>query len=229
MKIKLVYYFLFFVFLVSSKIVLAQGSSGQNQVYMNGQLVKETDHSGIEGSPFFNDDWATGLVTLADGRTFKDMSLKYNVYTDEVYFKDQGGETRAFSNPVSEFKIISTENGNSGSKDFKSGYTIIPGYTAKSFFQVLSEGTVQLLKKYRRVVSETTGIDLGTVTKKFTDKESYYMIISGTATLVKKDKKAILTLLNNKQTELEAYIKAHKLDLKNDDDLANLVNYYNSI
>jgi len=229
MKIKLVYYFLFFVFLVNSKIVLAQSNPGQNLVYMNGQLVKETDHSGIEGSPFFNDDWSTGLIMLADGRTFKDMILKYNIYTDEVYFKDQNGETKSFSNPVSEFKLLSTGNGSSNSKDFKSGYANIPGYTAKSFFEVLSEGAVQLLKKYRRVVSETTGIDLGTVTKNFTDKESYYMIISGTATLVKKDKKSILALLNNKQIELETYIKAHKLDLKNDDDLAKLINYYNSI
>lgn len=229
MKFKLVHYFLFFAFLINSKIALAQGTPTQNHVYMDGQPVKETDHSEIEGSPFFNDDWSTGLVMLSDDRTFKDMSLKYNVYREELYFKDSNGEIKMFSSPVSEFKIMSMEDGNSHSKKFKSGYTNIPGYTAKSFFEVLSEGTVQILKKHRRLVTETTGIDLGTITRRFIDKESYYLIISDTVTLVKKDKKSILALLNNKQTELETYIKAYKLDLKNDDDLAKLINYYNSI
>ncbi len=226
MKIKLIYCLLFFAFVLNSKAVFAQGSPGQNQVYMNGVSVKETDHSGIEGSPFFNDDWETGIVMLADGRTFKDMSLKYNIYKDELYFKDPNGETKSFSTPVKEFKI---EGGNSNSKDFKNGFTNISGYTAQSFFQVLSEGSVQLLKKHRCLVTETTGIDLGTVTKKFTVKESYYIIISGVATLIKKDKKSILALLSNKQGELETYIKTNKLDLKNDDALAKLINYYNSI
>jgi hypothetical protein len=67
------------------------------------------------------------------------------------------------------------------------------------------------------------------ISKAFKDNISYYLVIGNKAFPVKKEKRSILSALGNKQTELEAFIKANNLNLKNDDDLARLINYYNSI
>src|ERR1700749_3055127 len=204
MKIKLCLFCFFLIVLINNDDAIAQNQG--NITYGDGTLVKETEVV-IDGSPYFNNEWETGLVKLADGRTFKDMMLKYNVYKDVLYFQDGNGDTKIFSSPVSEFKITDVVDNIPHELDFKNGYKDIPGYNDQSFFEVLSEGTVQLLKKDHRFVIESTGIDLGTTSKKFNDKESYYLIISGKVSVIKKDKKTILALLSNKQTELESYIK----------------------
>jgi len=220
-------------FLVSNIRVMAQTipstTSQLNLQYDDGRLATEVNHAEIEGSPYLSDEWINGLVKFGDGRTYKDIPLKYNQANDVLYFQNDKKETLTFVKQVADFIITYSSDNEDHVKHFKSGFADISGYTTQNFFEVLVEGTAQLLKKNHKHIVSESGMALGTTTQKYADSESYYLVIADKAYTLKRDKKAILAILANKQAELEQFIKTNKLNLKEDRDLAKLIAYYNSI
>jgi len=179
----------------------------------------------VDGSPLLTDGWAKGVVKLSDGSTYKDVLLSYNEMTDELLFKDKKGDTLKFIDPVKEFKLTL---GDGREKIFLNGFKNIPNTTETSFFEVLADGTASLIKRYLKSITELKEYNLPAI-KRLEENTKYYLIVADKAIPVKKDKKAILTALGNKQPELEAYIKTNNLNFKNDDDLGGLITFYNSL
>jgi len=191
-------------------------------------LTAKTGYTDIQGTPFLTEGWVTGAVKLADGRTYKDMSLRYNEMDDKLFFRDKKGDTLEFVDPVKEFKLENPMGANLIARTFKSGFKNIPNTTESSFFEVLADGTASLIKRYTKSITELKEYNSPTI-KRFEESTKYYLIVAEKAVPLKRDQKFILTTLGNKQPEMEAYIKDNKLNLKHDDDLAKLITYYNSI
>jgi len=223
MKIKFIHYLLAVLL-----FVIVQQADAQFVQDINGHPYQTKSYDDIQGTPYLSDQWGTGMVKMADGRTYKDVPLKYNQLEDELYFKDNKDQTLVFADPVNEFKINYVANNRPYEKVFKRGFKNIPNSSQSTFFEVLSDGTAELLKKTTKTLEETREYN-APVTKRFDDNEKYYLIVSGNVTPFKKDKKFILASLSNKQTEIESYMKSNNIDLKKDADLSKLMNYYNSL
>jgi hypothetical protein len=209
-------------------IVSLQFANAQFVQDINGRPYRTKNYDDIQGTPFLNEEWAPGTVKLADGRTYKDVPLQYNEAEDVLYFQDKNNQTMIFVDQVKGFKIAYTANDKTYEKEFKNGFKNISGASESTFFEVLSDGTAQLLKRTSKAIAESREYN-GPVTKRFDETVRYYAIVSGNITPLKKDKRSVLAILNNKQSALEKYIKERNLNLKNDDDLSKLFVYYNSI
>ncbi len=206
---------------ICTLLLSAQTTFGQYLQDLNGKPVMEINHVDVEGSPYLFDDWKKGVVKLKNGKTYKDVDLKLNVLSDEVLFKDAKGNTLVFVDEVSEFKI--------GDVLMRAGYQASEGRTEKSFYQVLSDGGTTLLKRQSKSIVEEKPFNSATVQKKILSTESYYLARNNQLVKVKKDKKAILEALGEKSVELEKYIASNKLNLKEERDMSQLLNYYNSL
>lgn len=191
-----------------------------------GQPLTTKSYTNLEGSPFLVNDWLNGMVKLGNGNTFKDVPLKYNELEDVLCFKSSKGEELMFAVPVQEFTLPVLKNGNLQQRHFRNGYT---GGNPKAFYEVLSDGGVQLLKRSSKVIQEDKEYNSATVNQKIIESIKYYLLVADKMISLKKDKKFILNALGNKQEQLEAYITSNNLNLKDDNDLAKLINYYNSI
>ncbi|MDP9046924.1 MAG: hypothetical protein M3N14_02230 [Bacteroidota bacterium] len=186
-------------------------------------------YTDVQGSPFLSDKWAKGMVKMADGRTFKEVRLKYDQVKDELYFQDKKNDTLIFVDPVKEFKIEYDYGDDLHEKLFRNGYKNIPNSTEGSFFEVLSDGTAQLLKRTTKSILESKEYNSTTTVKRFDTNAKYYIVISGTVLPIKKDKKSILTVLSNRRDQLENYMRTNNINLKSDEDLVKLMAYYNSL
>jgi hypothetical protein len=203
------------------------------------QLINERDYKvitpirymNVEGTPYLSEDWMPGDVKLANGVTSQEkMMLKYNLVDDMVLFKDKdSGEQMAFVIPVQEFTINLTDDDKLFVRRFRSGYKDIDGATPTSFFEVLSDGKVQLLKKDVKKPFENQEIGSASKTTSFIEKVKYYLVNNGKVIPVKNDKKTLLAALGDKQAQLEEYIKTNKLTVKTDAQLGKLVDYYNTL
>jgi hypothetical protein len=197
---------------------------------INGRpLTTKAGYTDVQGTPFLNDQWSKGIVKMTDGKVYKDMLLKYHEVDDVLYFQGKNEETLTFVDPVSEFTISNISDDKQSELHFRKGFKNIPNSTEESFFEVLNDGTIQLIKKPTKSVSESKEYNSLTVVKRFDENVKYYLIISGKAVLVKRDKKSILSAIGNKQPEMENYIKTNSLNMKNDDDMGKLVRFYNSL
>lgn len=194
---------------------------------VNGVPITTSKYEDVTGSPFLIDSWSPGTVKFTSGVSYKDkLFLKYNVKDDELYFRGKNEEPLLFVDSVAEFVIGDPSGAN---RHFRNGYKSIDGYSNKSFFEVLADGSVQLLKKTKKTILESKAYNSPTTERNFVEVNQYYLLKSGKSIPVKKDKKSVLAVLNDKEPALEKYIEDNNLKVKNDSDLSKLVIYYNSL
>lgn len=189
---------------------------------INGQPFFETTYTHVEGSPYLSNAWISGVVKMANGVTYSDLKLKYDMVEGIPLFMNSDGSPLKFVDKVAEFKL-------EPSMVFRSGYQEVDNNTQQTFYQVLYDGEVSLIKEQGKLISESRAYNSASVNKKFLNFESYYLVRDNQPVQVKKNKNAILLALKTKKAELEGFIDKNKLDLKQEPDLVMLVEYYNSI
>jgi hypothetical protein len=190
--------------------------AAQGGVYLqnvDGRPVFEKKYVDVQGSPYLQEDWAQGAVDLKNGKSFKEVALKYDLVADEVLFKNEKGEAYAFAQPVKAFSLI--RPGDKSQRIFRNGYAPVKGGTESSYYEVLADGKVQLLQRKVKKIRE--------------DKAYGSIAKDGVPVNIKKSEKAVLEAIGGDSTALEAYIRSNKLNLKNDGDLVKLLTYYNGL
>ena len=63
----------------------------------------------VLGFPFLYYSWNNGLVTTADGRTFSNYRLKYNIFNQTIFFSN-GKDSLEASDPIKEFYLLIPED-----------------------------------------------------------------------------------------------------------------------
>lgn len=214
----------FSVFLFIALSCLFHRASGQFLSDLNGKPVFETRYTHVEGSPYLHSDWLKGRVKLANGSTYSDIELKYDQVADELLFRDKNGNVLTFVDAVAEFMLPG-----SPPPLFRSGFHALDNHTERSFYQILYDGGIKLLKKSVKKISEVKQYNSASSTTKFDLIETYYIGRENQPVKFRKDKKSLFKVLGNKTDMLENYVKAENLNLKEEADLVKLIHYYNSI
>lgn len=215
---------------LSAAPVFAQAGLTYYTAYdSKGQVMGKSEYVDVQGTPYLSSEWLTGTFSLANGKSYSDLNIRYDLVKDKMYVKGGEDDLIALAEQVKEFTIDFPVSGAVLKRHFKMGYTNIPNTTNSYYFEVLAEGKTQLLKRTSKIVQVSKEYNSATSTKSFEEITKYYLYADGKGSAVKKDKKAILLALGNKQAELESYIKDSKLNLKTDEGFAQLITFYNTL
>jgi hypothetical protein len=182
-----------------------------------------------DGSPFLVDKWQPGMVKLANGQTYENVALKYNLKEDVLYFKGNTGDMMTFVQPVTEFSIAVADSGMLVTKHYRNGYKNIGKTTSDSYFEILTDGKVQLLKRTTKVEMKKRDFNVIDKTIIYYEEAKYYLVKNDKPVAIKNDKKSVLANLTDKQQQINDFINANNPDFESDFDLARLINYYNSL
>lgn len=183
-------------------------------------------YTDIKGSPYLAEDFLPAVVKMKDGKTFKDIPLKYDQVTGELIFKDPTGKLVTFADPVAEFRFT---GGKLANQAYRAGFSSTEQGNVNTFYQVLYDGGTIVLKDARKNLIEHRAYNSSTPVKSIVETPAYYLVMGNTLEKIRKDKKSVLLVLKDKATELDKYITENKLNLKEDADLARLLQYYDSI
>jgi hypothetical protein len=187
-----------------------------------GRPIQAKQYVDVQGSPFLSDDWSVGAVKLTSNKEYDGMKLMYDQVDDRLIFKNHAGQAQLFAEPVREFTL--------SGRVFRKGFKPVDGASPMAFYEVLADGKTQLLKRTTKKIFEEVPYGSSTKVKKIQSNETYYLSKSEHTLLkIRKDKKALLSELSDKKPDLEKYIKTNRLDLKQDEDMAKLVAYYNTL
>lgn len=209
--------------------ILCRSSQAQFIQDDQGRPFLSVTYTDVKGHPFFVNQWTEGLVKQNNGKTYSGILLKYDILTDEVFFKDPKSEqTLAFVQPVSEFKLKELGK-NKVDLLFRNGYPAFDTFTAKTYYLVLYDGGTQLLKKVAKKINEEKPFNSASIIKSFEELSFYFISSNNKLIKIRKDKKSILTALANHNEALENYIEEKSLNVKNEDDLVQLITYYNTL
>lgn len=178
----------------------------------------------VLGSPYLNEEFKMGTVTIKNEESYKSY-LRYNAYNDEIEMKD-GATTTA----VMKRDYITVRLG----ADVFSIHTYAYEEGVKDgYFNALNEGKAQLLRRrkvYLKAAQAATSSYSQDKPPKFEMEESFYISINGeTAQPVRLNKKGVLSLFSDYQTDLSSYVKENKMKLKSTEEVVKLLEYYNTL
>lgn len=232
MKTKLIILFTV-IGVLSFQSVFAQWESVMETMYFSdGKLqtaTKNTHYAGMEGSPYFYDSWQPGEATLVDGKTYKGLLLKYNEFNGTVLFKyNLTDSAMIFQYRPVEFRFEYINNDPQNSIHFLSGFAPVDNANTKTFYQILTDGKVKLLKRETKEITQHQDYSNAT-SKTVTTNPHYYLLKNDKLVLIKTNKKSILDALPDEADKIKQLITDGGIDLKNDADLIKVVEYYNQL
>lgn len=195
--------------------------------FRNGEneIIRKGIYTDIEGSPLLYEAWLPGKVTTVSGKVYENLKLNYNIYEEMLTFVyDSADKPLKFEEQVKTFTIYTP-----AALTFANSFPAIDRQTTASFYHVLSSnGKTALLKRYQKILNVIKNYN-SSETKKFQDAVAYYIYKDGKMLQLSKNKDSILNTLANKKEQLQSFVKQSNLNLKKDEDLAKLFDYYLSI
>jgi hypothetical protein len=150
---------------------------------------------------------------------------------DFLYKNNRDSAALSFVDPVKGFSFTNAviEESDIVLPVFSIGYPPVDNQTQTSFYQVIADGTVKLLKHYKKTIRVDKAFNSATSTKTFVLADVYYVFINNQITRIKPGQKSILAILGDKADQLQNYMKNNSVNYKSDAALAKLFSYYNSL
>jgi hypothetical protein len=211
--------------------LFAQEDLPPNYSYYNdllyGIVYKPTNYNSI-GHPFYLNDKIYSANLYFDGNTYKNVSLKYDLYTQKiVLYQDYNSSQYRFIelniNLIDSFELI--DESSKVHYFFKnSNYT--DKITEIKFLELIYKNEITYI-----VGRNKSFIELAQELKnKFYLKEYHYLIFNGQLEIIN-SKADILNLFLNRKKELKKFIRKNKIKMRSLEtpDLLKIVIYYESL
>jgi hypothetical protein len=202
--------------------ITGQDTLKERQILYNGILWRNKYHRIKEDQFLFSDFFLPCTISI-NGHTFKDVRIKYDIYSDEIIIPINREEIVQLNKEMVDSFTISFEN-----KVYK--FTNIQQDTLKGFngyVNVLYKGKSALYVKYKKEISPSVtdkndGEFYQTHKIYFVKDKSVYLITS---------KNVLFKVINNDKVQIRNFINKNKLRVskKIPESFVPVIMYYDSI
>jgi len=187
-------------------------------------------YEGVEGHPYFIEKFMYASISLSTGKMYNGVKARIDLYKQEIHFRlPSDSERIALPGLITEIIFYDTVESGTYSYTFQAGYPEIDNLKRDNYYQVLSDGELQLLKFTTKEITEEKNVQSGEISKKFITREEYYTFCNGEIKKFKKDKDGLLEMMRDQKEKIQDYFKDKKINFRNISELINLFDYYNSI
>ena len=173
--------------------------------------------------------WHEGKVVLAEGDTLKGM-LKYDMQQDLVQYTVNDRNVEVYTARKVLFFEIFDHTVNRYRRFFTLPYSSTTGYKAPIFFELLEEGKMTLLsRELLEYKTYSSPYYLGSYSRMVLSHKYFFLKENGSIEEFIGNKNDLLDLMGKKSGEVEKYMKANHLKHDEKQDLARIVDFYNSL
>jgi hypothetical protein len=187
-------------------------------------------YEGVRGTPFVFEAYMPGEVFFKEKSRVAIKELNYNCFENEIVYMDPATKVIRLVNRY-QVDLFTITNGGEV-------LTFVPIQLEEDsetvFAQVLYNKGSMVYKVYGKEWLKANyegGYSADRKYDAFVDKYDLYFLKQGDQTLykVKRSKKQIIAAFPGREKDISAFIKSSKLDLKMDDSLVQLLEYYDSL
>ena len=181
----------------------------------------------IEGTPFWDERWNPGFLTLRNGNTVKLNELKVNQYSHEVHYLNGSTELSADGLQVTKVVLMKAKD----TTQVLARFEAMPDQDASnkiSFYRVANQGRYRLLELQKATV-KTSPYDpsLGKAESRWITKSRYYLSDKDAIQPIGDlDKDKILSIVQADATA-DAWLKSNKNKLRNETDVVAFLDFWN--
>jgi hypothetical protein len=180
----------------------------------------------VGGSPFMTPDYQQASVTLGENKSVSNVPVKFNIYSNAIMVQKNGEDLR-----LETFVYVSyNENVNGQARPvmFGQGYPEIDNHNEKSVYQILSKGPkVHLLKYISQKVEDAPTLGDYSRRELVTVQQLYVYTPGGEIKRIKASKSSVAEALPALSAKIDEVVSSHKLNLKNESAIAELVEALN--
>ncbi len=199
----------------------------QVRLDQNREGLMKNMYKNVEGTPFLSKEFHEGKIKIRDEGLYSGK-LRYDMYANEIQFiVKENIYAVAFPEDIEFIEI----------KDIKFIYTHYLSAPSgsdlkESYFVVLMNGNCKLLatKEVLLFDAEPTKPYIPAKPAHFIQKkDSYYIKKKNLPAVEISNKKSMILILEDKETEVLRFIKKEKISHSDPEDLKKLIGYYNSL
>jgi len=202
------------------------GSAFISSYDINGKPFTDKSLAGVEGSPMFSTDWNLANINFKNGKITKDIPVRFNLYDNQLYFK-KNDTILLFVEPVASFQFAYTDNGAKRLAYFSNGYPAVQKNTEETYYQVLVNGPMQLLKYSYKTLVERAAYGQ-TSRSEYQLWQDLYAYNASTKTIVKiKDRSSLTNAFPASAKAINDFATQKNSKLKSESDLTDLFNTLN--
>lgn len=207
-----------------SKIVINKNNGDTTfQAYYNSRDVVNNTHQEFtktyKGTPFFKNGWYKGKVNTEGGKGIEFL-MAFNVQKNEVYLVENA-EKEAITIKPQQFTIA--------------GHTF--NQLNRVFFETIYDNKSTILKEHSCTLSangvaEKTGYEtsggVGEYEGEFVKSSKYFLLTNNELKPLTRGKQ-LLKVFGSKKTQVEAFAKTNKINLKSENGIVSAFKYYDSL
>jgi hypothetical protein len=228
-----------FVVLLFVNLLVARSASyaqyGQIQqtlqlVDIKGGPVEEKKYVDVVGDQYLHTDWQNGAIMLESNQIVT-APLKFDAYNNILLFKDKDDKELQPKNALKGFiiNISDKEISDMVPLMFVKGFPPTGKQNEDTFYQMIADGKVKLLKLHRKKIQEQSTFTSGVVTKTFKLYQSYFIVKDNQLIAVDPGKKSLSRALPDHSVDIDAYFKNHSINFSSDNDLRTFFVWYNTL
>lgn len=211
----------------TSRNILRELWGQDRQQFTVGNMIPSIQNENIKGSPFLFNDFTEGIVITRDNKQSNVMPMNFNVYDQEIVIRGERGYLAIQGDNLQGFRLITSDE----------IHEYIRGLDASDlkrdeYVRVMVKGEMALLYKPEVTIrgSESVASYGSTPEREFIFKERYYVQRDGEIERLRRlSRRHILRFFDDKRDLMESYAKSKELDLGEAEDVAKLIEYYNSV
>ena len=166
----------------------------------------------------------SGEVVVNDSLRFKNIPMRYNMYSDKMEFKNENQQTLEMDNTRLGWQFYL------GNKKMANLQYLVKGKNVSGVLEWMVEGRIRLYKKYSvefKPATKAAGYQ-DPEPDRFCRLDDHYLIaIDGALPDFCRSSKEVVEKLRSVKPDIDRYVKEQKLKLKTDEGLIMLVEYCN--
>jgi hypothetical protein len=185
----------------------------------------------IEGSPFYPPEYFKASLCAESGQIYRNVRVKFNMMDHLLLVKRSDGSEEVVTTPI--YRLVYTDEGEDGIMEdrvFERGFPSPGAQTEKTWYEVLDSGKMKLLKLRTVNYMDKKNYGSGSITREFITEESLFLYSRASGmNKLSRGNEAVLLLLPGKREVLASYISEKGLKCKKENEIIQLVHYYNSL
>lgn len=180
----------------------------------------------IDGSPYLNNEFVPGNVSLVQNQNYSQIPLRYNLFSEVVEFKSADGSVYNFTVPDD---IINVEFGGNIFKyvEYQDGKN-----SKKGYFGVLAEGKATLFVRMRSIYKDAVPpapYKDAERAKFLREPDTYFVKVGDEPAKYINSKKELIDVFPDNKDKIETFISKNKTKFNKADGITEVVKYYNSL
>ena len=178
------------------------------------------------GSPYLNEEFTRGILTLDNDRETEPLMINFNAYQNRIEYQDGGDIIAVPGERVRNFTFTTGDKPILFGKGFSAR-----GLDESEFVQIMSEGEITFLKKHEVSFQENIAV-YGTATQRdeYISNERYYVVIDGEINRIRRlTERSITRIPDSFENEMEIFKREFQPDLSSAEGVALYFNHYNQL